>query len=183
MKNIASTGHLEKCIPKMHPPTERTSCHYWCPQSSSCLLVSDGIFIPLPHHVAEYCHSVKFRTCPHYRQLVSDSGISDNDRGNVVNQRRAKRIAKYLDFQFSKIRQGNLLPSTQYETAWTTDINGYGVSFVSKKYVSPDTRLRFLIEENAVIPVTDGFGKVVWCKSLPDTSYFQTGLEFSMLCS
>ena len=168
--------------PKDYAPT-RTICQYWSPQNCSCLLVTAGLFIPLPNHLVEYCHSVNFSKCPYYLKLLNDSKISDNERRALLNQRRAQRVFKYLDFQFSRIIKKDFFQSIQYETAWTTDINGYGVSFISKKYITPETHLRFLIEDNAFIPVTDGFGKVVWCRVLPATSYFQTGMEFSMLCS
>jgi len=90
---------------------------------------------------------------------------------------------RYLDFQFSKVRANDPMQCLRYDEAWTTDISGYGVGFISKKYLRPETRLRFLIKGNAIIPVSDGVGKVVWCNNLPETPYFQTGLEFSMLFS
>jgi len=133
--------------------------------------------------VTTYCHSANHTKCPYFKKFVSSPQVSANTNGVFLNQRRAKRIFKYLDFQFSQIKKDNFLQRLQYEESWISDINGYGVSFISQKYINPKTNLRFLIEENAVVPASDGIGKVVWCKILSDTPYFQIGMEFSMLFS
>lgn len=156
------------------------NCLYWAPFTYSCLLVKDGLFVPLKSHVFMYCHSSRFSLCPHYQQLVDTKKPTEIKQQEPINHRRSVRFLGYNNFYFSKLI-GRHLFKTKEENTWTFDVSDHGVRFASTQQLTHGTTLHFFIEDDEVAATVEGVGRVVWCDPLKRTSLFQVGVAIDWL--
>lgn len=159
---------------------ENCSCLYWAPFTCSCLLVKDGLLIPLKNHVLMYCHSSQFSLCPHYQQLVDAEHPTEIKQPGSINRRRSISFPGYHDFYFSKLI-GRPLFKTEEEKTWTFDVSDHGVRFASEQLLTSNTAIHFFIEDEEIAATIDGVGRVIWCDPLKDTPLFQVGIAIGWL--
>ncbi len=146
-----------------------------------CLLVKEGLFLPMSQHVALYCVSSSYASCSYYQRL----GISAQDEGRqremetAVNRRRSIRIPNRYTFRFVGIADSGPEDTALREAdAWTVDISGYGLRFACRQPLSKEALISFSLGGDASVTGIRGTGRVVWCKPLDNSDCFQAGMVF-----
>jgi len=155
-------------------------CLYWAPFTCSCLLITNGLLLPLKEYILLYCHTNRFFLCPHYQQLANAEELTETEPKKPMNHRRSIRFPGYHDFYFSKLIGKHLL-KTREENTWTFDISDYGVRFASDQSLTRDAAIHFLVKDDEIATTVEGVGRVVWCDPLKHTPLFQVGVAIDWL--
>ena len=156
-------------------------CPYWSASNGACLLIRDGLFLPIEQHVAAYCRTDRFPSCRHYLVLADSQTNARQEQGQPNNRRFSGRIASHHTFRFSEITNNTTMGERQEERSWTIDLSGKGICFASNHPMPPETPLAFSLESDTLSPNLEGTGRVIWCKRLDNTPFFQAGMAFTAL--
>ena len=157
----------------------RSTCPHWCRSSRSCLLVKEGLFLPIVQHVASYCLSSHYPSCLHYQLLAGADGETGRDRSEPSNRRRSIRVPSTHTFRFSEITGHDQIPGLRENDAWTIDLSDHGIRFASRQMLTADTAIRFFLEADDSTSPVEGTGRVVWCEPLENTPLFHAGITFT----
>lgn len=154
-------------------------CPHWSPLSRACLLVRDGLFLPVEQHVVAYCTSSHHPACPQFQQQAHidvDQAIEDS---LPVNRRRSIRIPSHHAFRFSEITGSDQMPGHRDDDAWTIDLSNHGIRFASRQTLAPDTLIHFSLETDGTVSELNGIGRVIWAEPLETAPLFHIGLAFT----
>jgi hypothetical protein len=168
--NVPQKSRLKKC-----------TCPYWAASSRACLLVKEGLFLPLQQHVDVYCLSSRYPSCRHYLLLAEAQNKTIQERQeqtSAISRRRSIRIPSHYSFRFSEITANDQLPGLQEDDAWTIDLSDHGIRFASRQWLTPDTVIRFFLildDSNGGIEKT---GRVIWCEPLENMPLYHAGIAF-----
>ncbi len=172
------TEQGETVIPEM-PLLKPCICPHWSPHSRACLLVKEGIFMPVEQHVAAYCLSSYYRSCRHYLLLAEAEKTVDQKQGAPSNRRRSIRIPSRHLFRFSEITGHDQIPGIREDDAWTIDLSDHGIRFASRQPLPLDTDICFALDADDRADQIEGKGRVVWCEPLENTALFHAGIVFT----
>ncbi|MGD9948356.1 MAG: PilZ domain-containing protein [Desulfobulbus sp.] len=143
------------------------------------MLVKDGLFLPVPEHIAAYCTSQYYLSCHHYQLLANLHDHPPKEDQRPINRRRSIRIPRYHLFRFSELSPNKQTPETRQEETWTIDVSEHGIRFASYRYLAPDTLIRFSLEGENRLNIDNGQARVVWSEPLENTPLFHAGIAFS----
>lgn len=161
-----------------HIDTGHTSCPHWAPLTGTCLLVKDGLFLPVEQHIITYCQTSHYRNCRHFQQLAGEENHSGLSPIPEDNRRRSIRVPGRHAFRFSEITGSDQLPGIREDDAWTIDLSEHGLRFATRQTLAPQTPIRFLIQFNRILPPAEGSGRVVWSEPIENTQLFHAGIAF-----
>jgi len=170
--------HTGKRPPGKKRMTGCCACPHWEPENRSCLLVKDGLFLPVEEHVATYCLSSQYTLCRHYELLAGEAERAGRNATPPVNRRRSVRIPNRHFFRFSEITGSDQLPSIREDDAWTIDLSDHGIRFVTRQKLAPETAVRFVVDTGGTAKSLQGIGRVVWSEPLENTALFHAGIAF-----
>jgi hypothetical protein len=152
------------------------SCPHWSATSKTCMLVTDGLFLPVQEHILTYCTSTFYPSCRHYQLLATPQTHAAPTDHLPVNRRRSVRIPRHHVFRFSEISPKDRIPTRRTQETWTIDLSQQGIRFASYRFLPPNTLIRFALEgEDTLCPPT-GEGRVVWSEPLENTPLFHAGI-------
>ena len=149
------------------------------PSRRACLLVKEGLFIPIDQHVAIYCLSSHYLSCRHYQLLANAEDEAGQDQIAPINRRRSIRTPSRHAFRFSEITDHDNLPGLREDDAWTVDLSDHGIRFASRQVLIRDTDINFFMEADNTAAKVEGTGKVIWCEPLENTPMFHAGIVFT----
>lgn len=155
---------------------KQCSCPHLCTSSMSCLLVKNGLFIPIEQQVATYCLSRNHPSCFQYHLLIGADDNLEREQTEPINRRQSIRVPCRHSFHFSEITGHDHIPGLHEVNSWTYDLSDHGICFASRQLLNLDTDIRFLLEADDRI---EGTGRVVWCAPLDNTALFQAGIVFT----
>ncbi len=155
-----------------------------CPYSSlnsDCLMTVGGVYLPLPEHVETFCKTVNYSKCYHY--IVGCEEIKNaapKIEDGVVNRRRYRRVMERIPIMLSEDMGEGLSVDVIDDNAYTFDISMGGVGLVTKRKISPDTKVKFTLMDTGENAPIIGAGIVQWSKSDSQNSdVFLSGLSFT----
>ncbi|MFW8602088.1 PilZ domain-containing protein [Desulfobacterota bacterium M19] len=165
----------------MKIPDKKTSSCPYLSNNSDCLMITGGLYLPLPEQIKMFCQSASFHQCHQYisgcEKISNTAPLIESEK---INRRRYRRIPEHLNLTLCDC-------STNHESklrdipASTVDIGMGGLMFKSTQRIAPDTELIFVMDNNELFNSgLDGRGIVRW--STPDTKdpdFFLAGLSFS----
>ncbi|WP_205243907.1 PilZ domain-containing protein [Desulfobulbus alkaliphilus] len=154
------------------------ACPHWDPQKRACLLVREGLYLPVEQHVTTFCLTSCFATCHHYLRLLETGADTNGRHSSGLKRRRYIRIPSRHVFRFSEISPNDEVPGRSQNDAWTVDLGAGGLRFVCRMPLALQTTIRFCLEGDAAIASLTGTGRVAWCEPLENTALFHTGLAF-----
>ena len=146
-------------------------CPHWNAEGRLCLLARDGLFVPVPQHVATFCASSGHLRCPRFRARA-------RSMTRAVNRRRSVRLPERHLFRFSEMSPAK--PPTDFtpDQAWTLDLSDHGIRVATTCRLQPETAIHFEVTGNGS-PGRAGTGRVVWCQPLADTAFFEIGVALA----
>lgn len=159
--------------------TAARCCPHWSPGNKTCLLVTEGLFLPVEEHIIAYCGAKFYPACPHFQRLAAPKTDPHHADALAVNRRRSARIPQYHIFHFSEVSSNDHSPENRTEESWTIDLSQHGIRFVSYRLLEPETLIGFSLESRHNIPPTKGQGRVVWSEALENSQLFHTGITFA----
>ena len=174
-----NTQNLSIDPDKPCPQQQRCACPYWAATSKACLLVKDGLFLPVQAHISAYCSSQYYPSCHHYQLLSPLQEELPTTEQSSSNRRRSIRVPRYQIFRFAEINTSGKLPENRLEETWTIDISKHGARFATYRYLKPNTLIRFTLEGENELNITQGQGRIVWTEPIEKTSLFHAGISFS----
>ena len=143
-------------------------CPHWNAEGRLCLLARDGLFVPVPQHVATFCASSGHLRCPRFRARARSVA-------RAVNRRRSVRLPERHLFRFSEISPAEPPTGFSPDQAWTLDLSDHGIRVATTCRLQPETAIHFEVTGNGS-PGRAGTGRVVWCQPLADTAFFEMGV-------
>lgn len=162
--------------PKRRLPLE--ACPHWDNLNRSCLLVKDGLFLPIEQHVIFYCQSKNYPSCHHFQLLGGLGKVTGHNGTPPHNRRRSIRIPSRHLFRFSEIYDdGRQLPAE--DEAWTIDLSEHGIRCTTQRPLSPTTTILFFLEVSDTATKIEGTGRVIWSEPLANPQGWQTGVAFT----
>ena len=169
--------------PDQQPPGKKLHmgvcvCPHWDAVNRSCLLVREGLFLPVAEHVAAYCLSGQYPLCVHYELLAGQHEHAGKNEVPPVNRRRSRRIPSLHLFRFSEITGSDQLPAFREDDAWTIDLSNHGIRFATRQHLALNTAVRFMVETGGTTGPLQGSGRVVWSKPLENSPLFHAGIAF-----
>ncbi|WP_310598701.1 PilZ domain-containing protein [Desulfobulbus sp.] len=153
-------------------------CPYWEPESRSCLLIEEGIYLPVCAHIATYCQTSQYALCGQYELLAAADRLRASNGLLASNRRRSVRIPTHHVFRFSEITDNDQLPSIREDDAWTVDFSAHGIRFATRQLLPPETALRFEVIKDSTDSLA-GIGRVVWSKPIESSFLFHSGIAFT----
>lgn len=153
-------------------------CPHWDAANRACLLVREGLFLPVAEHVAAYCLSGQYPLCVHYELLAGQDEYAEKNDVPPVNRRRSLRIPSRHLFRFSEITGSDQLPVIREDDAWTIDLSDHGIRFATRQQLALDTAVRFVVETGGTASLLRGSGRVVWSEPLENSPLFHAGIAF-----
>jgi len=160
------------------PCLKKSICPHWSPPSRSCLLVKEGLFMPVYQHIASYCLTSNYPSCFQYQLLAGAENEVRQEQPEPINRRRSIRIPSHYSFRFSEISGHDHSPELRDDKTWTIDLSDYGISIASRQQLALNTDIHFLLETEDPAAKAEGTGRVVWCQPLEETTFFQAGIVF-----
>ena len=154
------------------------SCPYWEQDSHLCLLVEEGIFLPIEAHISTYCLTSLYALCNQYEVLVSHDQWSEQSGYFTNNRRRSVRIPSQHLFRYTEITGSDHPPSIREDDAWTVDLSAHGIRFSTRRLLPPKTMLRFEMVKGDKESIA-GIGRVVWSKPIESSQLFHSAIVFS----
>lgn len=154
-------------------------CPHWSAGTKTCLLVTDGLFLPVEEHIIAYCGAKFYPSCPHFQRLAAPKTDPHHADALAVNRRRSARIPQYHVIHFAEVSNTDHSPENRTEESWTIDLSQHGIRFVSYRLLEPETLINFSLESRHNAPPTKGHGRVVWSEPLENSQLFHTGITFS----
>lgn len=158
--------------------SEARCCPYWSAISKACLLVKDGLFLPVQEHITAYCTSQYYLSCQHFQRLATSQNERQQEGQLPDNRRRSVRVPRYHIFRFSEITPANQSLENRQEESWTIDVCEHGLRFASYRHLTPDSMIRFSLEGEERLSPTQGNARVIWSRPLESTALFHTGIAF-----
>jgi hypothetical protein len=171
--------HASKTLFRKTSPTNNRVCPHWDPGNRSCLLVRDGLYLPIEQHVIAYCLSDQYASCSHYGMLSGEEKEVRNDHESSLNRRRSIRIPHQHPFRFSEIIENDQHPGVREDDAWTIDISEHGVRFATRQRLTTNTMLNFCLEVGETAAKIEGTGRIIWSVPLANTPLFHVGIAFT----
>lgn len=160
--------HLRPCL-----------CPHWSACSRSCLLVKDGLFLPVEQHVAAYCTTSHYPSCRQYQLFAGSDAQMGEYASQSINRRRSVRIPSHNNFRFSEITGSDQLPGQRDDDAWTIDLSNNGIRFATRRPLAPDTLIQFSMDADGAVAQLEGSGRVVWSEAIENTPMFHAGIAFT----
>jgi len=154
-------------------------CPHWAAVSKTCMLVKEGLFLPVLEHIAAYCTSQHYPSCQYYQRLASEQHEPMTDDRCPINRRRSVRVPQYHLFRFSELHPHTRTPQNRLEETWTIDVSEHGLRFASYHHLQPDTLISFSIEGSNGDDTSRGEARVIWSEPLENTPLFHAGIAFS----
>jgi hypothetical protein len=155
---------------------DKRICQHWFPPSRSCLLVTDGLFIPVYQHVTTYCLTSFYSSCFQYQLLAGDEDEAGQERREPINRRRSIRVPVRHTFRFSEITGHDHIPGVREDDAWTIDLSNHGIRFASRQLLPLNMAIHFFMEADDTAAEFEGNGRVVWCEPLAASPLFHAGI-------
>jgi len=156
-------------------------CPYWDAAGRFCMLVDDGLYIPLKRHVSFYCQSSHHPSCYQYQQLTGATDTVHPKTTLPNNRRRSNRVPSHHSFRFSQITEQGQLQYGQEQAALTLDLSEHGLSCASLAQLPPETSIRFFLDTDATGAPAEGIGRVIWSHPIGNKTFFHSGIAFSSL--
>ena len=167
-------GHAGK-----HTGWTKAYVHIGMPPIAFCLLVTDGLLVPVEQHVTSFCLSSHYPTCSHFQLLSGTGDEAQQFDTPSLNRRRSIRIPSHHVFRFSEITGSNHNPGVKQDDAWTVDLSEHGIRFVTRQLLTTETSLRFQVEVEETATQIEGSGWVIWSIPLANAPLFHAGIAFS----
>jgi len=164
------TGLLQKCI-----------CPYWETDSWACMLVNDGLYIPVKSHVAAYCNSRRHPSCYYYELFAGAENSLPQEPTLSINRRRSLRVPLHYSFSFFEITENHHVRQWREHEALTIDLSEHGLSCAGLEMIPPLTPIHFLIEADETDEQFAGVGRVIWSKPIGNKTFFHSGIAFNSL--
>ncbi len=162
------------------PDKKTSSCPYFS-NNSDCLMITVGLYLPLPEQIKMFCQSGSFHQCHQYisgcEKISNSAPLIEVEK---INRRRYRRISEHFNLT---LRDCSASPAGKVLDipVSTMDIGMGGLMFKSTRRIAPDTELMFVLDNKELFDSRlDGRGVVRW--SAPDaenTGFFLAGLSFS----
>ncbi|MCL2789126.1 MAG: PilZ domain-containing protein [Desulfobulbus sp.] len=152
-------------------------CSYWEPETRSCLLVRDGIFLPVGTQISTYCLTSQYTICHQFEQLAIRD--SRDKQADADNRRRSIRIPCHHVFRFSEMTGSDQLPSIREDDAWTVDLSAHGVCFATRQMIPLETVLQFEVCRGSGKESILGTGQVIWSKPIENSPLFHSAIAFT----
>jgi len=156
-----------------------TACPHWSRTTRNCLLCKGGLFLPVAEHVATYCQTGNFTSCPQFLEAMTGGTPPGSEAGQAENRRRYERIPARLSFRLSEFLAEESLENLIDDSACTVDLSPGGIRFESHRCLSVDSLVRFFITDESSINSYCGTGRVRWCCSLDKAPLFHVGVAFA----
>jgi len=157
----------------------KCGCPQYCSISRSCMLVKEGLFLPMDQHVASYCLSSHYPSCSHYQLQAAAEGEINQKYSELLNRRQSIRIPSSHTFLFSEITAHDQIPGVRENDAWTVDLSDHGIRFASRQLLTADTAIRFILKADINTPEIEGTGRVIWCEPLVNTPLYHAAIAFT----
>lgn len=154
-------------------------CPHWDASNRVCLLVTDGLLVPVEQHVTSYCLSSHFPSCRHHQLLSGTGNETQQFDTPSLNRRRSIRFPSHHVFRFSEITGSDHNPGIRQNDAWTVDLSEHGIRFVTRQLLTTETPLRFQVEVEETATQIEGIGWVIWSIPLANAPLFHAGIAFS----
>jgi len=174
-KTIPSSKIGRQCSQNAQAST--CECPYWSGKERACTLVKEGLFLPTEAHLTAYCISPHHSSCDHFQRLAPQPEPPSFQDTPAINRRRSVRVPLHSIFRFSEIGGQEHHDITLLEESYTLDISGQGLCFASRRRLTPDTVIRFSVEEENEPGLRRGQGRVVWSQRLESKGLFGCGVE------
>ena len=161
-------------------PTKNAACNcpHWCEGSKSCMLVKEGLFLPIQEHIIAYCTSQYYPSCQHYQLLAHPQPPPLKDDQLSINRRRSIRVPRYHLFRFSELCTNNQCTENREEETWTIDVSEHGIRFASYRLLTPDTHILYALERENMAQ-SRGRGRVIWSRPLDNTPMFHAAISLT----
>lgn len=155
------------------------ACPHWSSSIRACLLITDGLFLPIDQYVNTCCLSNYDTSCRHYQLLAGAQNGTRQNPANLLNRRNSIRVPNRHNFRFFEITGPDQYPGSRDNDACTIDLSAQGIRFASRLLLTPDTAIRFSLETDDTAEKVEGTGKVVWCEPLKNTPLYHAGIMFN----
>lgn len=160
---------------------DNNGCPHFDHGMHSCGLYSEGLYMPLRRHVAEFCMSRRHRECSLYAaRSEPGKGAPSREGGFAMRDwRRHPRIAQEKSVTLWICdEQGNVLDGF-VETAVTVDLSQAGMRVKTTRRLPAEKPLVYAFNSDFFIPFVRGMALVCWQKQTPgDPSGIEAGLVF-----
>jgi hypothetical protein len=156
--------------------TVRSSCPHWDAENRLCLLVQDGLFLPVNTHIATFCLDSQHTLCAHFERLAEQELQNGDNTQAPANRRRSVRIPYHLPFRFSEIPGSDQPPLIREDDAWTVDLSDHGIRFATRQLLTVDTTIHFILGMDDTSTKFEGTGRVIWSVPLANMPIFHAGI-------
>ena len=157
-----------------HNSVEQVRCPHWSTPGRRCLLSRAGLYLPVEEHVALFCETAEFVSCPHYTVELDAKAPGENGTG-AANRRQWSRVPGRYRFSLARPLDNGLCDVID-ESASTVDLSPRGIRCESFRALPVGSRVFFTISgEISDIPL-EGRGQVRWCRSLDNAPLYHAGI-------
>ncbi len=158
----------------------KTVCPHWSSTGRNCMLCRNGLFLPVSEHVATYCLTSNYTSCPQFIEALVEAGGPVPSRDITArDRRRHDRIPARFSFRLSELLAEDALENPIDDSACTVDLSPGGIRFESPRPLSVDARVKFFISPGSSDDLLAGTGRVRWCRSLENVPLFHVGIAFA----
>jgi hypothetical protein len=140
-----------------------------------------GLYLPLPEHIETFCKTNNYNKCYHYVAGCDEiRNAAPKVEDGVVNRRRYRRIQERFSLQLAEPSVDGADTIALDEDAYTFDMSMGGLGFVTRRMISPETKVKFILKDSADSSPLVGAGVVRWTvNNSSDSDLFFSGLSFS----
>jgi len=163
---------------------KRPYCPHWGDDGDRiCHLKTDGIYLPLPEHVIEFC------TTPHYSECnIFQTRFSVQDSRDTMallsdqtadKRRQYPRITDRFQIMISRHDTSGSRLEVLDSEAYTLDYSMGGICFTCKEPLAINDLIIFNFLDDFILPDFSGVGEVKWNRPT-DTHHQKSGYEVGM---
>ena len=147
-------------------------CPSWSFSTKSCLLSTDGLYLPVADHVSLYCEGGGYLFCPQAAGLNTKHGAKNR---TLSERRKSRRTPARL---FARISDS--LQSIEHVgaegAAITVDLSNQGFRVELCSPLTEGTTIHFSLEDESTSSPVHGTGLVKWCHSMENAALFHAGI-------
>ncbi len=154
----------------------KSVCPSWSFSTKSCLLSTDGLYLPVAEHIGVYCEGGGYLSCP---QSMNLHAAAEADCRLAAERRRTRRTPVRL---FTRIIE---CPSTTQReqdisgAAVAVDLSPDGIRVELCQSLAEGTNIMFSLDAASSGTPVHGSGQVRWCRSMDNSSFFHVGIQLT----
>ncbi len=154
-------------------------CPHWSLTGRNCMLCKEGLYLPVAEHVATYCQTGNYTSCPQFLEALIHGDLPGSSPMVERNRRRYDRIPARFSFRLSEFLAEESLENPIDDSASTVDLSPGGLRVESCRPLAVDSRVRFFLTGDSSDSSLGGTGRVRWCRSLDNAPLYHVGIAFA----